>query len=207
MSLAKLNVPGIIRLIAILVLVVVSLLLIRKISHAFDTQPKASVDSTVVLEKLKKVLKLVTVEGNYSELMEYEDYKLLDIWGLRKKAIIKVNGKVLVGFDLEKVEVDVDEKARVIRIKRLPAPQILAVDTDLSYYDIEEGVFNSFSEEELTALGTKAKHLIRTKAAENKLIEEANASLIDNLDIITLTAKAQGWEIRYPAYLNISTQH
>ena len=172
--------------------------LVRFTKSIVRSKPKATVESTVVLEKIDKVLKLITVEGNYSHIMTYKDYQGLDIWGLRKKAIITVKGKVLVGYDLEKLQVDVDEDNKVIRFVQLPEPEIMAVDADLSYYDLEEGVFNRFDEQDLTKLNKKAKEVVRNSAVKEKLTNEARLSLRENLDIITLTARAQGWTIKYP---------
>ena len=53
-------------------------------------------DSTVVMEKVQKVLKLVTVEGQFSEIHQHSEYYGYDISPLRKKALIRVKAKVLV---------------------------------------------------------------------------------------------------------------
>lgn len=54
-------------------------------------------------------MKLVSIEGNFSELMNYSDFETIDFPGFRKKAIVKVDAKVLYGFDLERLKFDVDE--------------------------------------------------------------------------------------------------
>lgn len=189
---------GLLRLAGILVLVLLLLFFFRKTSSWFDTTPVVTESSTVVLEKINKVLKLVTIEGNYSEIMEYRDYQIADIWGFRKKALIRVDGKVLVGYDLEDLELEIDEKNKVIRFLSLPRPEVLAVDANLSYYDLQSGVFNSFKEKDLTVLNRKARDLVYDKAVQQKLLEEADKALEENLDIITLSARAQGWEVRFP---------
>ena len=62
-------------------------------------------DATVLLEKVKKVSKLIAVEGYLSEIYEYEQKNdLLDIPILfGKKALIRVNAKASVGYDFEKM--------------------------------------------------------------------------------------------------------
>lgn len=57
----------------------------------FSKKDNSTVDSTIVVEKIQKVLKLVTVEGNFSELMKYQDFDYIDFPGFRKDAIVRVN--------------------------------------------------------------------------------------------------------------------
>jgi hypothetical protein len=202
----KLNIIGLLRLGAVIVLVVVLGVFIKKTTDRFKTGKVVTESSTVVLEKIEKVLKLVTIEGNYSEIMEYKDYQIADVWGLRKKAIIRVTGKVLVGFDLKNLDVEIDEDKKVIRFISLPKPEVLAVDANLTYYDLQSGVFNSFKESDLTDLNRKAKDLIRNTAIKDRLLDEADATLEENLDIILLAARAQGWEVLFPADINLEKQ-
>lgn len=206
MATHKLNTTGLLRLAGIILLIVLLLLFFRKTTNLFNTDKVVTESSTVVLEKINKVLKLVTIEGNYSEIMEYKDYQIADVWGLRKKAIIKVTGKVLVGYDLENLDVEINEDNKVIRFISMPKPEIMAVDANLTYYDLQSGIFNSFKETDLSELNKKAKDLIYNTAVKNRLLEEADATLDENLDIILLAARAQGWEVRFPADVNLEKQ-
>ena len=51
---------------------------------------QAKEQSQVLLEKVKNVYKLVTVEGHFSEVYTYEDYWAYDFSPFRKKALIRV---------------------------------------------------------------------------------------------------------------------
>ena len=60
--------------------------------------------SQVLMEKIKTVAKLVTVEGYFSEVYDYQDYWNYDVSMFRKKALIRVKAKVSVGYDLSKMK-------------------------------------------------------------------------------------------------------
>ena len=55
-----------------------------KRSQFFENQQHVS--ASVVVEKMEKVLKLVTVEATLSEIYNYKDFYSYDISPLRKKA-------------------------------------------------------------------------------------------------------------------------
>lgn len=151
--------------------------------------------STIVLEKINKVLKLVTVEGQFSDISKHEEYYGYNISPLRKKTLIRVNAKVLVGYDLEKIEMQIDEKSRKIFIEQFPNPEIISLDDDVEYYDISEGLFVSFTKEDYTAIQKKAKKDIEEVALESGLIESAIEQKEELISMIDLTLNSIGWEL------------
>jgi hypothetical protein len=177
----------------IILVALVYFLIIRPVMS--KKEPVSEIESTDIVNKIEKVLKMVTVEGHFSEIMTYSDYQYLDIPGFRKKAIIKVDGKVLVGYDLENLEINADEKTKTIRIQNMPAPRILAVDHQLRYYDIENGLFNSFTEKELSNLNAKAKELLIQKAGQTDLMKQAEAQRAEIFSLLYYMAKSSGWKI------------
>ncbi len=153
-------------------------------------------DVSVIMDRMEKVCKLVAVEGYVSEIYDYKDYYYYDLPFLRKKALIRVKAKVSVGYDFEDIEIITDEKTHQISIKDLPAPQILSIDHDLEYYDVEEGTFNNFSEEELTELNKNAKAFVFEKAEESELFEEAENQKESFLDALNMIVSASGWQLK-----------
>ena len=77
-------------LIGILVFIVALLAFVILKNDLFSKKDNSKVDSTIVVQKIQKVLKLVTVEGNFSELMNYSDFDYVDLPGFRKDAIVQV---------------------------------------------------------------------------------------------------------------------
>lgn len=154
-------------------------------------------DSTTVLNKINKVLKLVTVEAQLSELFEHEEFYGYDISPFRKKVIVRVRGNVLAGFDMEKIKFEIDERARTIRVLSWSKAEILSIDHELDYYDISEGLFNSFSKNDYTEIQAMAKNKIRLSAEQSGVLEAATNHLEEMKTILTDVAKSGGWEFEW----------
>ena len=119
-----------------------------------------------------------------------------DISPLRKKALIRVNAKVLVGYDLEKMNMQIDEKARTLYLDAFPDPELLSVDDDIEYYDVSEGLFTSFSTSDYNALQKIAKAKIVEVTESSGLFEKAAEQKSDMLDLLELTLESIGWELK-----------
>jgi Protein of unknown function (DUF4230) len=154
-------------------------------------------DSKILLEKIQKVCKLVTVEGTFSDIYSYQDYQYYDVSPFRKKALIVVNAKVLVGLDLSKAKFKTDEATKTLTISQIPTAEIMSIDPDLRYYDITEGTFNQFSATELTTITRNAKKQIQEKAEKSELLKMANTQSNTLFDILEYTTKDMGWTLQY----------
>lgn len=155
-------------------------------------------EATVLLEKIETVAKLVTVEGHFSELYSYKDYWQYDWPIFRKKAILRVQAKVSVGYDLSNMQIDANQTDRVMVISNIPErPEILSIDHDVDYFDLKQGTFNSFTETDYNELMEDAKRFIEQKAQESELIDSAEAQGIEILDLIRFLVENAGWEVRF----------
>ncbi|MCB0580534.1 MAG: DUF4230 domain-containing protein [Phaeodactylibacter sp.] len=157
---------------------------------------------TVLLEKVSKVRKLVTVEGNFSELYDETNIRKFTLympmpttWNFSKQAILKVTGKVLVGYDMEQVSISVDSLQRRIVIGNLPEPRILSIDHEVEYKNLEESFFNSFTPEDYTRINKNAKAVLRQKAEESSLVGEASRQGNQMLDVMRFMVESAGWEL------------
>jgi len=152
-------------------------------------------DAQILLKNIKNVTKMITVEAEYENIVAHKDFIKYDFYPFRKKAILKVNAKVAAGCDLEKLNFKIDEANKTLTIYSVPEAEILSVDTDVEYYNMQEGFFNSFSEKELTELNAKAKEQIKTEAYTSDLMAQADARAMEMLDIISVIAKSAGFEV------------
>lgn len=153
-------------------------------------------NATVLLERIQKVAKWITVEGYFSELYENRSFQYFDVYPFQKKVLVRVKAKVSAGFDLETLSIETDEPSKTIWINALPEPTILSIDHDLDYYDISEGFFTSFSEADYNKIQSEAKEMIRKKASESNLLAEASAQGKDFLEMIRLIVEASGWQLK-----------
>ena len=161
-------------------------------------------ESSVLLEKVQKVCKLVTVEGNFSELYDETNIRQFTLYfplpstmKFSKKAIIRVQGKVLVGYDMEDIKITADSINRIVTLSNLPEAEIISIDHSLSYENLEESWFNSFSADDYTQLNKNAKEVLRTKAVESRLLEEAGQQGNQLLDVIRFMVESAGWTLEY----------
>ncbi len=174
------------------------------LTFQYMIQPRTTVEeqSTVLLEKIKTVAKLVSVEGYFSEIYTYKDDwepvpNPLFSPKFTKKAVTIVKAKVSVGYDLEKMTFEVDHTNKVLRIGNIPDPEIISLDHDLEYYDIQESSFNSFSREEMNRLNASAKEFIEKKAKSSDLFLQAEQQGNQMLELIEFMVKESGWTVEY----------
>jgi len=182
----------------LLTLIVLAIIATYSIYQWFASKSEFKVEknATVLLERIQKVAKLTTVEGNFSELFEQKSFKYFDISPFQKKVLVRVKAKVAVGLDYEGLKIGVDSLHHTIWINKLPDPEILYIDHSLDYYDISEGLFVSFTVADYNQIQAEAKALIRQKASESKLLSEARAQGDTFMDIISSIAIASGWEVK-----------
>lgn len=157
---------------------------------------KSQENSEVVLERIKKVAKLITVEGYFTEVYDYKDYWGYDFGIFRKKALVRVKAKVSVGYDLEQLKLDANPATKTITVSNLPEPQILSIDHDLDYYDISEGTFNTFTEADYNKINTNAKKYIEARAKESQLLETARKEGNQALELMRFVTESAGWTFK-----------
>ena len=158
-------------------------------------QTHTTESSSAIMNRIEKVFKLVAVEGHISEIYSYKDYYYYDISPFRKKALIRVNAKASVGYDFDKVRINLDDASKTIRIDSFPPPSILSIEHDLEYYDIDEGSFNNFSEAEFTKLNAAAKKYALEKAKESDLFAKAEEQKAEMVHMLEYLAQGQGYKI------------
>ncbi|MCG6186269.1 DUF4230 domain-containing protein [Maribellus maritimus] len=153
--------------------------------------------SAVLLKQIKQVFKLVTVEGEFSEIFTHRNGKniFFNLLQLEKKVILIVKARVMVGFDLTQIDIKVDSTNKKIRLSKFPHPQIISIDTDLEYYDIQKGIVNKLSEKDLTDISKKSKDFIREKVDESDLYLIAENQVKETIEFISQLANSVGWEM------------
>jgi len=162
--------------------------------------------STVILNKIKSVCKLVSVEGDFAEIYNYENTKegFLKITS-KKKALVVIKAKAQVGYDLKKIKVHANTNKKQIILSHFPEPEVLSVEPNLEFYDVKNGLFNSFSPEDLTELNHNAIDHIREKIPESGLIQTAKKEALQAVLLIEKIVETIGWELDYSA-LEISNR-
>lgn len=150
----------------------------------------------VVVNSVKNLSKLVVSEGTFSEVYNYSDSKkyFYDYLSFYKKAMVIVNAKVEVGYDLSQLEIQIDSIGRKIIIQKIPSQEIV-ISPFVKYFDLQQSQFNSFSKEELNKINEKSIEKIRETIEVTTLKEEAKTRLFEELSKIYQLSSVYGWQV------------
>lgn len=155
-------------------------------------------NSALIQEQLKNVSKLVVTEGHFSEVFTYENSRALfgDFIEAEKKAVVLVNADVTVGYDLSKVEYDIDEVNKVLRIISIPKEEI-KISPDIEYYDIQEDFLNQFEAKDYNEIKETVKKSLMKKIEASDLKSNAQNRLISELSKFFILTNSLGWRLEY----------
>lgn len=169
--------------------------------NAVKNKSAVKTQSTVLMEKIKSVCKLVTVEGDFAEIYHYESVKdkFFNLLTGTKKALILIDAKAYVGFDLSTIKLESDTKNKRIILTHFPQPKLLTIETDFKYYDKKEGWLNPFTSSDLTELNKEAKQFIKDKIPQSGLMESAKREALTAISLMETLAESIGWKLDYSA--------
>ena len=155
--------------------------------------------STVLLEKIRSVCKLISVEGDFAEIYRYENRRshFGKLFSTKKKALIVINAKAHIGFDFKKLRVSADPDKRTVFLSHFPQPEILSIEPELEFYDIRNDIFNAFTPEDMTALNKEAKAHIREKIPASGLMESARHEALEAILLMEKIVETIGWTLNY----------
>lgn len=168
------------------------------ISHKRSLVEKQSV---VLLDKIRKVSKLITVEGEFAEIYHHENTqeKFLGLFTSKKKAIILINAKTHIGFDFRKIKMQANNPKKTIILSEFPQPEVLSIEPNIQFYDIQNGFMNKFSSEDLTKVNKEAKEHILQKIPESNLMHTASQEALEAIMLMENLVATIGWKLDYSA--------
>jgi hypothetical protein len=157
--------------------------------------------SVILMEKIRAVCKFISVEGDFAEIYHYESLK--DKWIKKllgtKKALVLVDAKAHIGFDLTKIKMDADADKKTIRLYDFPQPELLSVETDFKFYDKKDGWANPLTSADLTEINKEAKQHIIDKIPESGLYKQAALQALDTIQLMEQLVGTIGWSLDYEA--------
>lgn len=170
--------------------------LIAKLWYEKTEKENTKQEIQVVVNTIKNLSKLVVSSANFSEVYNYSDSKkyFYNYLSFDKKAIITVNAKVEVGYDLSKLEIQIDSVAKKIIINKIPKEEIL-ISPEIKYFDLQQSSFNSFSKEELNTINKKSIDKIRETIEVTELKKNAKTRLFEELSKIYQLSVIYKWQV------------
>lgn len=163
------------------------------------TKDLTHTQSTILMEKIRKVWKLITVEGEFAEIYHYENTKerFMNMVSSKKRAILLINAKAYVGFDMSRIRMEAITDKKVIKLTDFPDPEVLSLETDLKYYDKKDGLFNKFDSSDLTEVNSEAKKHVLDKIPDSGLLETARSEALEAVLLVQNIVETIGWTLDY----------
>ncbi|KUF45528.1 DUF4230 domain-containing protein [Myroides marinus] len=155
-------------------------------------------NTALIQEQLKNVSKLVVTEATFSQVMTYKDQQkyLMNLLSFDKKAVVIINAKATVGYDLSQLKYQIDEKNKVVQILFIPEAEV-NIYPDYKILDVEQSKFNPFKGEDYNKINAKVKKDLEDKIEKSTLKSNAENRLISELSKILIVTQALGWKLEY----------
>ena len=145
---------------------------------------------------------MVTVEGFFTEEVEYNDqsdfssymdYLLIKNY-LPVKATLRINAKVMAGYNMDNIRIQAFEEERKIVVSNIPEPEVLSVDHEVVYFEKDEWkFFNTLTDSDYVFLNQEASDKVREAAMDSELMDLARKNGNKMLDMMQFIAEASGW--------------
>lgn len=154
--------------------------------------------SYVIAYQIDKMNKMIVAEQMYSDMYNHTSKKSLpglgSIYSSDKKVTLLVKAKAQATYDLKQMDIELDSVNKKIIIKSIP-PVEIKVYPDVSFYDMDQSVFNRFSKDDLNGIKKRAVAHVEKTIDKTQLKQEAHKQLIQNLGDLYFLAKTYGWQI------------
>jgi lysophospholipase L1-like esterase len=163
-----------------------------------ESQEEIRSSSALIQQQLQQVGKLIVIEGQYSEVFTFKNSRkfYLDMFSSEKKALVVVNAKATVEYDLRQLVTEIDEANKTVIIKQIPNP-VLNIYPDIEYYDVTQDYFNKFEAKDYNKIKNNVTQQIRQKIEASALMENAQDRLMSELANIFILTKSMGWTLMY----------
>ena len=154
--------------------------------------------SALIQKQIKNVGKLIVTEGHFSEVFSYQNSKRLfgDLIEAEKKALVVVNAEVTIGYDLSKIEFNIDETTKALQIVSIPEEEI-KMSPDFEYYDIQADFLNQFEAGDYNKIKDIVKTSLMKKVEASELKSNAKNRLLSELAKFYILTNSLGWTLEY----------
>src|SRR5690606_12539788 len=154
--------------------------------------------TALIQQQIQQVGKLVVTEGQFSQVTSYKNTKrnYLNIFSSNKKALVVVNAKVTVSYDLRQITTSIDGASKTVTIQSIPEAE-LNIYPDIEYYDVTQEYFNQFIAEDYNKIKDTVTKMIEEKVEASDIKENAKHRLISELQKIYILTNSMGWTLKY----------
>lgn len=155
-------------------------------------------NTNLIQQQILNVGKLVVTEGHFSEVVTYKNQQkyMMDMLSFEKKALVIVNAKVSISYDLHQLKYDIDEASKTITIKNIPKEEI-NISPDIKFYDVEQSQMNPFTGDDYNKINKSVRANLAKKIEKSTLKSNAQNRLISELSKILILTNTMGWKLKY----------
>lgn len=155
-------------------------------------------NTALIQQQIQQVGKLVVTEGNFSQVTTYQNTRknYLDLFSSKKKALVIVNAKVTISYDLRQITTSIDELSKTLTITSIPDAEV-NIYPDIEYYDVTQEYFNKFGAEDYNKIKGTVTKMIEEKVDASDIKENAKGRLISELQKIYILTNSMGWTLKY----------
>jgi len=172
--------------------------LLAIIYRVFFTSKSAEVDiaATTIMKSVESISKLMVLEGQFTETYTYQERSkvFFDLIPQEKKAIVILNAKVLIGYDLKKMVIFIDKENKKLLIEKLPKEEVNIIP-NLKFYDVQTSTFTNFTKDDINKVQEDAKDKIEQQIDQSNLRVQARQRLLENLSSVINLTQAIGWTV------------
>lgn len=155
-------------------------------------------NSMLIQQRIDNVSKLIVTEGHFAEVYNYKDSKALfgALISADKKALVVVNAEVTIAYDLSKIDFEIEEASKILRIKSIPEPEV-KINPDFEYYDVTADYLNPFEARDYNKIKKTVKASLLKKVNASTLKTNAENRLISELHNFFILTNTLGWTLAY----------
>jgi hypothetical protein len=155
-----------------------------------------SSETQMIYNGLEQIAKLQVTEGYFTEVHTFKDAKSYwnDLISFDKKALVVVNAKAQISYDLSQLNILVDSIQKQIVLKNIPTPEVTIVP-DITYYDIQQSSLNAFSAKDYNTIKDKVLRDLKKNVIVSDLKAQAHHRLFEELSKLLVVSKIYKWAV------------
>jgi hypothetical protein len=180
---------------------VLALLIVGAFWFFFDSKSEREelrASSELIQKQVNQVGKLIVTEGYYSKVFTFKNSQnlFLNLWTSDKKALVVVNAKATVEYDLRQLQTEIDIDNKTLILKKIPDP-ILNIYPEIEYYDVTQDYFNSFEANDYNKVKNSVTAQMRAQIEKSDLMANSRDRLMAELTNFYVLTNSLGWTLKY----------
>jgi len=162
-----------------------------------DEKTELSQTSALIEKEVKNVSKLVVIESSYAQIFTYKNTQNV-FMGLKakKKAILAVNTKATLAYDLAQLQYEIMPDKKVLRITKVPEAE-LNIYPEFDFYDVSQDYLNQFEADDYNEIKKRVTKQIRQKIEKSTVMQNAENRLASELQKLFILTNSLGWTLEY----------